>query len=96
MSAILTDNPDTLIRTLQAIVLELKELTQQQIQGDIIPYEQAMDYLQCSRASLDRMRADGLIKVYQFKGKRRLYVKRHELTEMLETVESKNEKKERA
>lgn len=69
-------------------VLELKELVSQLLHQDILPYEDAMEYLQCSRATLDRMRTDGTLKVYQIPGKRRLYVKKHELTLMLKDVTS--------
>lgn len=50
---------------------------------DFIPYEKAMELLDCSRQTLDRMRSDKLFQVYRLRGKGRLYVDRIELMQLM-------------
>lgn len=69
-----------------AQIAEIKQMLEQQQFSHIMPYEDAIEYLQCSRATLDRMRQDGTLKVYKFKGRRRLYVKTSEIMNMLELL----------
>jgi hypothetical protein len=50
---------------------------------DFIPYEKAMELLDCSRQTLDRMRSDKLFQVYRLRGKGRLYVNRLDLMQLM-------------
>ena len=59
-----------------------KSLKSQANKGDIITYEKAMELLECSRTTMDRLRDEGLIKVYRLKGK--LYCKYSEILTALE------------
>jgi len=62
-------------------------------QDDFIPYEKAMELLDCSRQTLDRLRSDKLLPVYKIRGKGRLYVKRSELMQLMELDEFHGESK---
>lgn len=48
---------------------------------EILPYERAMTVLDCSRKTLDRLREEGIIKVYKLKGK--LFLRYSELLEVI-------------
>lgn len=51
-------------------------------QPEILPFESAMRMLNCSRATLDRLRLDGIITAYRLKGK--LYFKYSEIKAAIE------------
>jgi Helix-turn-helix domain len=74
------------IDSLEYIKEQIKNLTDKQDQGDVITYEHAMELLECSRQFLDSLRADGKLKVYRFASKRKLYVKRSEIMDLMEHV----------
>ncbi len=51
-------------------------------QKEVLSYEQTMSLLDCSRNTLDRLRSEGLIKVYRLRG--RLYCKYSEIVAAIE------------
>ena len=53
-----------------------------QVQNEILTYEKTMEILDCSRNTLDRLRAEGVIKVYRLRGS--LYCKYSEIMMALE------------
>lgn len=76
--------PESFLTWMQSIEQKLQKLSSSSEQSDFIAYEKAMEILDCSRQTLDRMRADGSLKVYRLKGKGRMYVKQSELMQLLE------------
>lgn len=71
---------NSLITELQKISGKLDKITA--YREEIVPYEEAMTILKCSRSTLDRMRSEGIIKAYRIKGL--LYLKYSELVQVLE------------
>lgn len=49
--------------------------------AELLTYQEAMDLLKCSRNTMDRLRKEGLLKVYTLRGK--LYCKHSEIMDMI-------------